>query len=294
MRQVFHLIVAIIGMSVSTSAWSACPQSGASNVQLQILGSGGPDTVGRASASYLLWIDGVSRIMVDAGGGAKHQFQLADGRLDDVDLVALSHLHPDHSVDLPSLLWPEGGSFAVSGPTAGGAFPSIEEFLERLFGADGAYRVLEAEIDLHPLSVDVTDDDPVEIWREDDVLVQGTGVPHGDVPTVGYRIDVGDLSMALASDQNGTDPSFIDFIDAVDLLIIHLGGTEDATGEIADLHARPSVWGAMAAAANVGHVVVSHIGTSSAQELNANLAILRENFGGRLTVGEDLMCIDVG
>ena len=133
----------------------------------------------------------------------------------------------------------------------------------------------------------------MEVWRKGEVLVRGVGVPHGDVPTVAYRIDVGDYSMAFASDQNGTDRSFIDFVDAVDLLIIHLGGTEDATGEIAHLHAKPSVWGSLAAAAGVGHVVVSHIGTSSAQELNASLAILRDNFGGRLTIGEDLMCIDV-
>ena len=114
------------------------------------------------------------------------------------------------------------------------------------------------------------------------------------MPTVGYRIDMGNRSVAFASDQNGTDPAFIDFIREVDLLVIHLGGTEDATGEIAALHARPSVWGTMAATANVGHIVVSHIGTSSAEQLNADLAILRDHFGGRISVAEDLMCIDVG
>ena len=109
MRYMFHPLAVVIGMSISLKAWSACPQPGESNVQLQILGSGGPDTVGRASASYLLWIDGESRIMVDSGGAAKHRFQQADARLDHLELVALSHLHPDHSVDLPALLWPEGG-----------------------------------------------------------------------------------------------------------------------------------------------------------------------------------------
>ena len=44
-------------------------------VHLQILGSGGPGaSAGRASASYLVWIDGASRVMVDAGGGTKDQF----------------------------------------------------------------------------------------------------------------------------------------------------------------------------------------------------------------------------
>ena len=288
MRHVWHPIVAIIGLSAGTSAGSACLQSGESNVQLQILGSGGPDTAGRASASYLLWIDGMSRIMVDAGGGAAHQFRRAGARVDDIELVAVSHLHPDHSVDLPALLWPEGGSFSVSGPTGAGAFPSVEDFLERLFGTGGAYHVLAEEIDLTPVTVDVTEGHPVEVWRAGGILIQGSGVPHGD-----DRIDMDDRSIAFASDQNGTDPAFIDFIREVDLLVIHLGGTEDATGEIAALHARPSVWGAMAAAANVGHVVVSHIGTSSAEQLNTDLAILRDHFDGTISVAEDLMCIDV-
>lgn len=294
MKPAIHLVLSIVGMSVATSAWSACPRSGESNVQLQILGSGGPDTAGRASTSYLLWIGGTNRIMVDAGGGANYRFQMAGGRVDDLELLALSHLHPDHSVDLPALLWPEGGSLAVAGPTAAGVFPSIEDFLGRLFGADGAYRVLAGEIDLHPVTVDVTGEYPVEVWRDGDLRVHGTAVPHADVPAVGYRVDVGDYRIAFAGDQNGSNPSFIGFIDGVDVLVVHLGGPEDATGEIADLHARPSVWGAMAAAAGAGHVVVGHIGMSSARELDANVAILREHFGGRITISEDLMCIDVG
>ena len=294
MRHECRPIVAIIGLSACTPAGSACLLSGESDVQLQILGSGGPDTAGRASAAYLLWTDGASRIMVDAGGGAAHQFRRASARLDDIELVALSHLHPDHSVDLPALLWPEGGSFSVSGPTGAGVFPSIEDFLERLFGTGGAYHVLAEEIDLTPVTVDVTEEHPVEVWRAGGIVIQGSGVPHGDAPTVAYRIDMDDRSVAFASDQNGTDPAFIDFIREVDLLVIHLGGTEDATGEIAALHARPSVWGAMAAAANVGHVVVSHIGTSSAEQLNTDLAILRDHFEGTISVAEDLMCIDVG
>ncbi len=84
------------------------------------------------------------------------------------------------------------------------------------------------------------------------------------------------------------------------MLVIHMSSTEESTGVIAELHAKPSAWGQMATAADVGRVVVSHISTSSAandpfspQILTRSLAILRENFSGPVTVGEDLMCIDV-
>ena len=46
----------------------ACEPQG---VRVQVLGSGGPELVGgRASSSYLVWIDGKARALVDLGGGA--------------------------------------------------------------------------------------------------------------------------------------------------------------------------------------------------------------------------------
>ena len=69
---------------------------------VQILGSGGPRINSeRASASYLLWMDGQARMLVDAGGGAYLRFGQADARLSDLWLVGISHLHPDHVSDLP-------------------------------------------------------------------------------------------------------------------------------------------------------------------------------------------------
>ena len=292
MKRVLSYCTAILSIAVSTPGFAACPASNESNVQLEILGSGGPDTPGRASTSYVLWVEGISRVLVDAGGGTSDQFRRSGANFDDIQLVAISHLHPDHSVELPALLWPEGGSLRVAGPSAAGIFPSIDGFLDRLFGPGGAFYVLAEELALETITVDVTGG-PTEIWQGEDVVVQGIGVPHGDVPTLGYRVEVADSSIAFASDQNGSDPSFIDFISGADVLVIHLGGSEASTGEIAELHARPSVWGRMATSADVGQVVVSHIGTSSSDELNASLAFLRENYSGPITVGEDSLCIEV-
>lgn len=292
MKRASPCCIAILSCLASGSVWSACV--GDSSLQLQILGSGGPAaSSGRASASYVLWIDGVGRILVDAGSGTKDQFHSSGANLDDIELVALSHLHPDHSVELPGILWPAGGSFSVAGPSAAGVFPSVETFLARLFGPNGAFQILGDRVDLAPISVDVSADEPIEVWRAGDLLVRGRGVPHGNVPTIGYRVDLGDSSVAFTSDQNGSDPSFNDFIQGVDVLVIHMGGTEESIGAIAELHAKPSVWGQMATAADVGRVVVSHISTSSPDVLNTSLAVLRDNYSGPVTVGEDLMCVEV-
>ena len=60
---------------------------GANDFALQILGSGGPFGNGRASAGYLLWIDGQSRIMIDAGGGTFAHFHEARGKYSGPSIV---------------------------------------------------------------------------------------------------------------------------------------------------------------------------------------------------------------
>ena len=162
-----------------------------------------------------------------------------------------------------------------------------------LFGPRGVFRVLTDRLDLDAVTVDVATGEAVEVWRDGDVAVSGIGVPHADVPAVGYRVDVGDVSVAFSGDQNGSDPAFIEFVRDVDVLVAHLGATEDSAGREADLHAKPSVWGALAAEAGVGRVVASHISTSSPQVLRESLGYLHAAYGGPLTVGEDLLCVPV-
>lgn len=281
--------VALLCVTCSSTAFSKCLESG---VQLQILGSGGPGAAGgRASSGYLLWVDGVSRIMVDAGSGTKDQFHRAGANSDDIELVALSHLHPDHSAELPAIFWPAGGSFAVSGPTGAGDFPAVGEFLDIMFGAHGAYAVMESRLNLEVLSVDIAPGITTEVWSADGIRVTGTGAPHGDVPTIAYKFEFGETSIAFASDQNGSNPEFVDFIRGVDYLVIHMAAPEDATGVIAQLHAKPSVWGEMATSAQVGQVIVSHITATSSELLDESIEILEDNYAGSLLVGEDLMCV---
>jgi ribonuclease BN (tRNA processing enzyme) len=113
------------------------------------------------------------------------------------------------------------------------------------------------------------------------------------VPTIGFRVDVGDASIAFASDQNGSNPAFTELAEDVDILVVHFGGPENSTGMIAALHAKPSVWGQMGASANAVQVLVSHLNIPSYAELETRLGYLRENYSGPVTVAQDLMCLDV-
>ncbi len=101
-------VICLLGLlSISLNGFSASAQScSASPVAVQILGSGGPRlNPFRSSSSYLLWLNGQARILIDLGGGAHQRFGQSQAKLEDLWMVGISHLHPDHVSDLPAFLW---------------------------------------------------------------------------------------------------------------------------------------------------------------------------------------------
>ncbi len=74
-------------------------------VELQVLGSGGPELEDkRASSSYLLWQDGRPRILVDSGGGSALRFGQSGAQVAQLDAILFSHLHIDDSGDFAALI----------------------------------------------------------------------------------------------------------------------------------------------------------------------------------------------
>jgi len=286
------LLVATLFMTASTSASSqATNQCADSDLAVQVLGSGGPFGAGRASSGYLIWIDGSARLLIDAGGGTFSNFAASGASVTDLSAIAISHFHPDHSAEVPALLWPRSGSVRLIGPTGSSAYPSASEYVDGLFGDGGVFRDISRRFTVSAVDVDVTTPNQ-EILKESEFTLHAQGVPHGGVPTLAYRVTVGDVSIAFSSDQNGSDPRFIEFVSGVDLLVIHFAGSEGIIGYFNPLHARPSTWAKMAVDAGVGELMLSHL--SANQDFDANLAVLKNIYSGPLLVAEDLMCVSPG
>jgi ribonuclease BN (tRNA processing enzyme) len=268
------------------------------SVALQVLGSGGPAGGGRASAGYLVWIDGKARVMVDAGGGTFKTFHEAGARIEDLDLLAMSHFHPDHATEIPALLWIKDTDMILSGPTGSDMYPSADEYVNGLFGTEGVFRAVTGGKKLQTVTIDTTAKEATEVFADASMRVSALGVPHGIVPAVGYRIDIGDVSIAFSSDQNGSDPAFAEFASGADILVVHLTVPETVTGFGGDLHAKPSVWGQMATDAEVGTLVLSHLmrvppntGEGDLPSFDNKLEHLRSTYKGSFVIAEDLMCI---
>jgi ribonuclease BN (tRNA processing enzyme) len=282
-------------------------------VTVQILGSGGPRiNPFRSSTSYLLWVGDQARVLVDIGGGALSRFGQAQAEVPDLWLVAVSHLHPDHVSDLPALLWlshqVRKEPLPIVGPSGNDAAPDFATFLERLFDEkNGAFPVLGAtlggkrrDLPSGPLStggsvrldasvVDVTKREASTVFEREGLTVTAQGIPHGNMPTLAYRVTVQNISIVFSSDQTGTDTKFIDFAKGADVLIMHLA--LPASGfNYHPLHAAPHVVGRIAQEANVGRLIVSHIGLF---DLDAALADLKKAYTGPMTVATDLLCTPI-
>jgi ribonuclease BN (tRNA processing enzyme) len=93
--------------------------------------------------------------------------------------------------------------------------------------------------------------------------------------------------VVFSSDQNGTNPKFIDFAKGADLLILHLA---IGVGANNPNQALPLVVGQMAQAAQPKQLILSHIANF---DLNAAVADVKKTYTGPLTVAADLQCTPV-
>ena len=248
-----------------------------------------------ASASYLIWIDGRSRILVDAGGGAFLRFGEAGGRLEDLALIAISHLHPDHVSDLPALLWGDfvrKSTLPIAGPSGNGDVPSFRTFLNLMFDQQtGAFRMLGSTLRgggrVAPLDIIVVDPagaKPATVLERDGLVVTALGVPHGNIPTLAYRVRVGDRAIVFGTDQTGTDPRFVEFARGTDLLVLHMAV---GVGVKSPLHAAPDVVGQLARDAKPARLILSHLDPGN---LDAAVAEVKKHYTGPITVAADLQC----
>jgi ribonuclease BN (tRNA processing enzyme) len=288
----------LVGFVVALLASSsALAQSCAGNpVAVQVLGSGAPGFVkDRANTSYLLWAGNQAKILVDAGGGAYVRFGQAGAKFPDLSMILVSHLHPDHSSDLPGVLWSGRMSredrLPIVGPSGNEAAPAFNDFLTKLFDPKtGSWAILSSVVatgpgvKLDPMVVDVTKQEPTTVYDKGGIKVTALGIPHGNLPTLAYRVETQGATVVFSSDQNGTNPRFPDFAKGADILVLHLA---IGVGANNPNQALPSVVGTMAQRAAPKRLILSHIANF---DLDAAVADVKKNYSGPLTVAADLQC----
>ncbi len=312
MRVVTLALLALVGCTAEDSARNAAMEStrlecSRQAVALQVLGSGGPKIDDeRASSGYVIWVQGESRVLIDAGGGIFQRFSQSSARLESLDAIALSHLHVDHSADLIALL--KGGYFIertralpVIGPGGNDRFPSTDAYLHALLDSTtGAYRYLSGYIEggrgwfqLVPRVVDATRTTPELVLDVNGLQLQAVGVGHGQVPALGYVVTVSGRKIAFTGDQNGESEGFVALARNADLLVAHHAIPETGDTALRALHMTPSVIGELAAHISPKRLVLSHHMQRALERRVEGEQAIRRHYQGSLDYADDLDCFVV-
>jgi ribonuclease BN (tRNA processing enzyme) len=281
-------------------------------LSITVLGSGGPiANAHRASSGYVVSIDGKVRILVDAGGGIFERVGRSGLDLSTLEQILLTHMHIDHTSDLPAILmhlYMQGRKtpIAVAGPAGrpgndaapenAAAQPGVAEFVRLLFGVDGAWRYMNTfdgfGIGVHETSSAVWDRAvhriPVDgILHELGVSIHAVAVPHGMMPAVGFRIECGDESVVFSGDISTSTIEFITLAKNCSLLVHDLALPERDTPD-SHLHAKPSAVGRTAHESGTQVLLLSHFMPAIEDELAESVEIVAREYHGRIELAKDL------
>lgn len=284
---------------------------------LTVLGSGGPiANRNRASAGYVLSINSRPRILIDAGGGIFERVGQGGLDLSTLEQILLTHLHIDHTSDLPAIVMDQymrdrrrpiaiGGPMGRPGnnaaPENASPQPGTAEFVHLLFGANGAWRYMNtfegfgvdvwelpsdpAAATLHTLPVsDVLEDLGVSIYS--------CAVPHGMMPSVAFRIECDEQSIVFSGDVSGSTAGLIALARDCALLV-HDCALPERDVPNGNLHAKPSTVGYTAQASGAKALLLSHLMPAIETELAESIDIVRREYDGRIAVARDLETYDL-
>jgi ribonuclease BN (tRNA processing enzyme) len=281
-------------------------------LSVTVLGSGGPiANPHRASAGYLVSINGQARILIDTGGGVYERLGRLGADLTTLEQLLITHFHIDHTSDLPAVimdLWMSnrGRSIALAGPAGrpgnnaapenASPQPGAREFIRLLFGPQGAWRYMntfdEFGINVHETPSNTAEAArhaiPVDAVLKDlGVAIYSTAVPHGMMPSVAFRIECDERSIVFSGDVSASTQALIDLAKDCSLLVHDFALPE---GDVPDgkLHAKPSAVGRTAQFSGAKRLLLSHFMPAIESELGQSVDIVRREYVGQIDVASDL------
>lgn len=283
---------AVLALTLVSPEAEARP-CGDKGVWLQVLGSGGAALEDEhAVASYLVWVDGSARLLVDAGSGSALRFGEAGAAVADLDAIVFTTLQARTTVDVPAFL--EGlrspahdrrlPVFApVSAAESGDGPPAFFERMEALyeFPSVRSWRVR---------AVPAFGNRRWAAFRSENIALAAKPVHHGGVPALAWRVAAGGRSLVFAGGFSNQRDVVRTFAENADALVAHHAIPENARGELLQRYAKPSKLGRVAAQANARMLILGHRTERTRGRETASAAAIEAHFDGSVLFANDLEC----
>ena len=298
-RRALLLLSACIGAPAPLRGQQATP-GGHDSTVVVLLGTGNPRPEPDASGPATAVVVGARVFLVDAGPGVERRLAAAHLPIDGVTALFITHLHSDHTLGLPDLIftsWVMGRKqpLAAYGPhglrqmTDHLVAAWAEDIEVRTNGLEkrtpGGYRV-----DVHEIR-------PGVAYDSGGVRVTAFLVEHGTWrEAYGYRIDAPGRSVVVSGDTKPSE-NLVRAAAGADVLVHEVypeprtapNPTESATWPtyMGDFHTSDVELGQLAARIRPKLLILTHIIRRGAtdEELLANV---RKSFSGRAVVAHDL------
>lgn len=218
-------------------------------MELIVLGSGtGVPSLRRGAPAYAVLTAG-RLMLLDLGSGACRGLLHHDLNFSQVDLIALSHLHPDHIGDLVPFLFASRYALGYTRqePFRLLAARGFREFHERLKGAFGQW------VEAPPGLMEVQELSPE---GPDQMAWEGLTIrsaPTNHIPgSLAYRVEAEGRALVYSGDTDVSD-SLVDLARGADLLILECSNPFKVPG-----HLTPAEAGRLAAQAGVPRLLLTH------------------------------------
>lgn len=296
------ILVLLVNLIIVTSWLQADPA-----LEVIVLCSGGPRAFGRGGSSFIITLYGRPRILVDVGPGAFLRMGELHLDLRQVDTVLLTHLHIDHSGDLPAfcnaraLTADNPISYRIYGPDGAGLFPKTSRFVDLLLGDNGAFayqKTFGAEESFTVRDLPIRLDSPLsKLIDEDGLIVEEIATHHGDCPSIAYRISYQGATVVFSGDMDiSALPNLVRLAKNADLLIFNCA-VLDPLGSpslLYTLHTPPKQIGEAARESGAKKLLLSHLAPNVEEQENAVRKSIQANFKGPITFASDKLRVSVG
>ncbi|WP_317928619.1 MBL fold metallo-hydrolase [Halioxenophilus sp. WMMB6] len=282
----------------------------------------------RAQPANLLQVNG-SNYLIDAGNGVAHQLTLANIPVEAVKTIFISHNHDDHNADLGTLMglsWSmhNRDEYTVFGPA--GTQEVVDGFMSA-YSVNSAIRDEDSPLPRWgkfngPVAVHTIGDAKAgkQIYKDDNLTAYAIENCHyhhddpvrfksGEEKSYAFRFEMKDKVIVFSGDTGPCD-GLVDFYQGADLLVHEVFNTELMVTNIRDhgamsavpeallkvmlskserYHTTPEEVGKLAAKADVGKVVLTHVMPGRASDPDAAyIDGVRKYYSGEVVLAKDL------
>lgn len=291
---------ALLCQGAVMGAAQGAPTGARENTVIVMLGTGTPRPLPDASGPATAVVVGSRVFLVDAGVGVERRLAAAGLPTDGVTAAFITHLHSDHVLGLPDLIftsWVMGRSrpFPVYGPHG---LARMTEHLYAAFSEDIRIRTEGLEHESRDgYRIAVREIGPGVVYDSGGVRVTAFLVHHGEWrEAYGYRFDSPGRSIVLSGDTRPSE-ELVRMATGVDVLIHEVQPSDSMqhpgnrsanewASYVRDYHTTALQLGELAARARPKLLIVYHNGRRGTAD--RILADIRRSFSGPVAIAADL------